>query len=90
MALTVANYLLQPVFPACEIPDAALKLIAALCISFLTWLNCRSMRVTTSLQNTFMFTKLAALAIVIILGVIALFQGMRFFSSSQIIVLKIF
>ncbi len=75
MALTVANYLLKPIFPQCEIPDAALKLIAALCIAFLTWLNCRSMKVTTSLQNTFMFTKLAALAIVIILGVVALFRG---------------
>ncbi len=75
MALTVANYLLQPLFPTCEIPQVALKLIAGLCISFLTWLNCHSMKVTTSLQNTFMFTKLAALAIVIVLGVIALFNG---------------
>lgn len=75
MALTVASYLLEPVFPHCEIPDAALKLIAALCITFLTWLNCHSMKVTTSLQNTFMFTKLAALGIVIILGMVALFKG---------------
>ncbi len=77
MALTVANYLLQPIFPQCDIPDEALKLIAALCIAFLTWLNCKSMKVTTSLQNTFMFTKLAALAIVVILGIVAVFKGAR-------------
>ncbi len=82
MALTVANYVLQPVFPECDIPDAALKLIAALCISFLTWLNCKSMKVTTSLQNLFMFTKLAALAVVIILGIYAVFHGINLCSNT--------
>jgi len=75
MALTVANYLLQPIFPECDIPSLAAKIIAGLCIAFLTWLNCHSMNVTTRLQNTFMFTKLAALAIVIIIGVIGFVNG---------------
>jgi len=75
MALTVANYLVQPLFPDCDMPPAALSLIAALCICFLTWLNCYSMKVTTSLQNTFMFTKLAALGIVVVVGMVALFRG---------------
>ena len=75
MALTVANYLVQPFFPDCDMPPAALSLIAALCICFLTWLNCHSMKVTTSLQNTFMFTKLAALGIVVVVGMVAFFRG---------------
>lgn len=75
MALTVANYVVQPLFPECDMPNGALALIAAACICFLTWLNCYSMKVTTSLQNTFMFTKLAALFLVIIIGIVALFRG---------------
>jgi L-asparagine transporter-like permease len=33
------------------------------------------MKITTKLQNIFMFTKVAALIIVIILGIVALCQG---------------
>ena len=75
MALTVSNYLVQPLFPECDVPDGVLALIAALCICFLTWLNCYSMKVTTSLQNVFMFTKLAALGIVCIAGMVVFFRG---------------
>ena len=75
MALTVSNYLVQPIFPECEIPEVSKTLIAALCICFLTWLNCYSMKVTTSLQNFFMFTKLAALGIVVVSGMVVFFKG---------------
>lgn len=75
MALTVANYMLKPLFPECEIPTLPLKMVAALCITFLTWLNCHSMKVTTKLQNSFMVSKLLALAIVILLGTVAFFKG---------------
>eukprot|EP00095_Tigriopus_kingsejongensis_P011978 maker-scaffold1489_size38734-snap-gene-0.9 protein:Tk11978 transcript:maker-scaffold1489_size38734-snap-gene-0.9-mRNA-1 annotation:"y+l amino acid transporter 2" len=75
MGLTVASYLAQPLFPDCDVPLLAMQLIAALCICFLTWLNCHSMKFTTSLQNVFMFTKLAALFIVIVVGMVALAKG---------------
>jgi len=75
MALTVANYLAQPLFPDCEPPPAALRLIAAICIMFLTWLNCYSTKITSSLQNVFMVTKLAALGLIIVGGCIALSNG---------------
>eukprot|EP00090_Calanus_glacialis_P035786 TRINITY_DN61049_c0_g1_i1.p1 TRINITY_DN61049_c0_g1~~TRINITY_DN61049_c0_g1_i1.p1 ORF type:complete len:495 (-),score=82.18 TRINITY_DN61049_c0_g1_i1:131-1615(-) len=75
MGLTVANYLVQPFFPACAPPDAALRLIAAICITGLTWLNCWSTRVTTKLQNVFMVTKLLALGLVIVGGIMALANG---------------
>ena len=45
MSLAVANYMVQPLFPGCEMPINGLRLIAALCITFLTWLNCYSMKV---------------------------------------------
>ncbi|XP_040572464.1 Y+L amino acid transporter 2 [Lepeophtheirus salmonis] len=70
MGLTVANYLIQPLFPDCEIPESALKLIAALCIMGLTYLNCYSTKATTKLQTLFMFTKLFALFLVIVLGIV--------------------
>lgn len=75
MALTVANYLAQPLFPECDPPDSALRLIAAVCITFLTWLNCYSTKITTSLQNVFMVTKLAALGLVIVGGIMAFAGG---------------
>jgi len=72
MGLTVANYLSQPLFPDCDPPDSALRLIAAVCITGLTWLNCYSIKATTNLQNVFMVTKLVSLALVILGGCIAL------------------
>jgi len=84
MGLTVANYLAQPLFPDCDPPDSALRLIAAVCITFLTWLNCYSTRVTTKLQNVFMVTKLAALGLVIVGGIMALSQpgGTKMFHNA--------
>jgi len=40
MALTFSYYVLQPVFPTCEPPDAAVRLLAALAISKLTHFTC--------------------------------------------------
>ena len=82
MSLTVANYLIQPFFPECDLPDNAKILLAAVFIMFLTWLNCYSIKVTTKLQGVFMFTKVAALIIVIIVGLVAFGQGMFNFLSS--------
>ena len=75
MALTVSNYLIQPFFPECDVPDNAKILLSAVFIMFLTWLNCYSIKVTTKLQGVFMFTKVAALIIVIIVGMVAFGQG---------------
>jgi len=72
MGLTVANYLAQPFFPDCDPPDAALRLIAAICITGLTWLNCKSTWVTTKLQNVFMVAKLVSLCLIIVGGAMAL------------------
>lgn len=33
VAMTFAMYALQPVFPTCDPPDAAVRLLAAMCIS---------------------------------------------------------
>ena len=76
MALTVAKYLVQPMFSqGDELPHQAISLLAAVFITFLTWLNCYSMKITTRLQNTFMVTKILALALLIVIGFVAMFQG---------------
>lgn len=33
MGLTVANYVIQPFFPACPLPDIAVRMLAAVVIS---------------------------------------------------------
>jgi len=75
MALTVASYLIQPFFGEGGLPSSALSLLAAVFITFLTWLNCYSMKITTRMQNTFMVTKVLALALVIIVGLVGMAQG---------------
>lgn len=75
MALAFAKYVIQPFFPNCDLPDDAVRLIAALSICFLTALNCWNVRVTTKLQDFFMVTKIGALLIVILAGVIHLGMG---------------
>lgn len=42
---------------------------------FLTFINCYDVKFTTKLQNVFMFTKIAALVIVIIVGVVWMAYG---------------
>jgi len=75
MSLTVATYITQPFFQECDPPDLAIKMIAAFCILGLTWLNCYSMKITTKLQNFFMFCKLLAVLIIIVIGSFALYNG---------------
>ncbi|XP_063841153.1 Y+L amino acid transporter 2-like isoform X2 [Scylla paramamosain] len=81
MALAFAKYVVQPFFPNCDLPDDAVRLIAALSIS----LNCWNVRVTTKLQDFFMVTKIGALLIVIIAGIVHLCMGNtgNFYNSFQ-------
>ncbi|XP_063841152.1 Y+L amino acid transporter 2-like isoform X1 [Scylla paramamosain] len=85
MALAFAKYVVQPFFPNCDLPDDAVRLIAALSICFLTALNCWNVRVTTKLQDFFMVTKIGALLIVIIAGIVHLCMGNtgNFYNSFQ-------
>ncbi|KAE8574048.1 Y+L amino acid transporter 2 [Halyomorpha halys] len=78
MGLTFAKYVIQPFFPDCELPDLSVRLIAALVICFFTYINCIDVKGTTRVQNAFMFTKVAALVLIIFVGVYYLV-----FSSSK-------
>lgn len=72
MGLTFARYVIQPFFPNCSAPDAAVRILAAVTICFLTWINCHGVKSTTKLQNVFMFAKIGALLTVIVAGIVYL------------------
>ncbi|KAK3799129.1 hypothetical protein RRG08_051404 [Elysia crispata] len=75
VALTFAYYTLQPVFPNCEPPGVAVSLLAALCISILTFVNAMSVRAATVIQDLFTAAKLFALAAIIVTGIALIGKG---------------
>ncbi|XP_015924444.1 large neutral amino acids transporter small subunit 2 isoform X3 [Parasteatoda tepidariorum] len=74
-ALTFANYILEPLFPACLPPPFAVRLLAALVICLLTYINCRNVEWATRVQDVFTFAKVAALIIIIIAGAYHMCMG---------------
>lgn len=77
IALTFATYALEPLFGGCAVPQPALRLLAAACLLLLTWVNCRSARWATRVQDVFTAGKLAALAIIIAAGTYRICTGQQ-------------
>lgn len=70
MGLAFAKYVIQPFFPQCDVPPYGVTLIAAATICFLTFLNGFNVKATTKVQNVFMFCKIGALVLIIVIGVV--------------------
>ncbi|XP_039603768.1 large neutral amino acids transporter small subunit 2 [Polypterus senegalus] len=75
IALTFSNYVLQPLFPTCLAPEFGLRLLAAVCLLLLTWVNCSSVRWATRVQDVFTAGKLLALGLIIIMGIVQICKG---------------
>lgn len=75
IALTFSNYVLQPAFQNCLPPYVATRLLATICVLFLTWVNCSSVRWATRIQDVFTVGKLLALALIIVVGIVQICRG---------------
>ncbi|RXG61855.1 hypothetical protein Avbf_15953 [Armadillidium vulgare] len=75
MGLTFANYVIKPFFIDCPMPESSIRLLAAVAICILTFINCWNVRVTTKVQDVFMVTKVGALLIIVVAGIVTLCKG---------------
>ncbi|KAK6477275.1 asc-type amino acid transporter 1 [Huso huso] len=75
ISLTFSNYVLQPVFPDCIAPYNASRILSTVCVLFLTWVNCSSVRWATRIQDVFTAGKLLALGLIITVGLVQICKG---------------
>ncbi|KAJ8041537.1 Y+L amino acid transporter 1 [Holothuria leucospilota] len=77
VALTFAEYVIQPFFPQqdCGDSDTIIRIIAVLCLAILALINAWSVPWSTKVQDIFTVAKVLALVAIIITGAIFLFQG---------------
>jgi solute carrier family 7 (L-type amino acid transporter), member 5 len=74
-ALTFAQYLLKPYWPACDPPYSAITLVACLVTCILTAINCYNVKWVTSVTDIFTGTKVFALLVIFAAGAWHLFSG---------------
>jgi len=75
VALSFAVYSVKYIFPECDPPDEAVRLLAAICIAVLTFVNCWDVKWATAVQDVFTYAKLLALFVIIGTGIIQLGRG---------------
>lgn len=75
VGLTFANYIVEPLFPSCEPPTIALRLLAALCIIILAVINACDVVWSMRVQDIFTYAKLLALVLIIGAGIVQLARG---------------
>ena len=75
VALTFAKYSVQLIFPECDPPEESVKMLAAVCICVLAFINCWNVKWATAVQDIFTYAKLLALFLIMATGVVQLGRG---------------
>uniref|UniRef100_A0A3Q2YQL6 Si:dkeyp-120h9.1 n=1 Tax=Hippocampus comes TaxID=109280 RepID=A0A3Q2YQL6_HIPCM len=75
IALTFSSYLVEPFFMTCPAPYYAVRLVAAVIICLLTYVNCLKVKWGAILQVISTVAKVLALIVIIITGLVKLGQG---------------
>lgn len=77
MAWVFGQYIVYPFFDGCKGPEQELvaKILTGCALAFLTWVNCHSTKLGTSMNNVFTFSKISALVLLIILGLKNMIYG---------------
>ncbi|KAH9492657.1 Large neutral amino acids transporter small subunit 1 [Bulinus truncatus] len=74
-SLIFATYVLKPVFPDCEPPEAAVRMIAFLVVALIVAVNMYKVTLVTKLQYIITASKVLALVGVIVIGMVNIAQG---------------
>jgi L-type amino acid transporter 8 len=75
VALTFSIYATKPFFPECDPPDETVRMLAAVCICVLAFINSWEVKWATFVQDIFTYAKLLALFIIIVTGFVQLGNG---------------
>jgi len=75
VALTFAKYSVKLLFPECDPPDDSVRMLAAVCICVLAFINCWNVKWATRVQDIFTYAKLFALFVIMATGVVQLGKG---------------
>uniref|UniRef100_UPI00358E43BE cystine/glutamate transporter-like isoform X2 n=1 Tax=Myxine glutinosa TaxID=7769 RepID=UPI00358E43BE len=77
VSLAIGRYVLEPLFVPCQVPEIAVKLISAISLLLVMYINSTSVTWTVRLQNTMTVIKLLAM-----LGIIA--PGLYYIASGHV------
>ncbi|XP_071948823.1 Y+L amino acid transporter 2-like [Antedon mediterranea] len=79
LGIIFGQYILEPALVAMNCTDVDLtgctQILAIICVSLTTYINCRSVRLAARVQDVLTVVKVSALALIIIMGIVEMAKG---------------